>query len=385
MNILLLAPQPFFEIRGTPINVSRVAEALGSLGHTVNILTYHKGKDIKLNKVSITRIPNIPFINNIPVGPSLVKIPLDIIMFFKSFIMCINNRYDTIHAVEESAFFAVILSKVFRIPFIYDMDSSIPQQLAYTNFFKNGILLWFAEKLESWAINQSKSVITVCDSLTKLVKQKYPNKTIYQIEDIPIYDKLPNFTQNEINNIKNKYNISNEKIILYTGNFESYQGIELLLESFSLVKKKHNNTKLILVGGTQDQITAIKESANSFRISNDIIFTGIRPMEEIPLFLQICDILVSPRKAGSNTPLKIFTYLQSGKPIVATNMETHTQVLDKTTAILCEPTMYSFSNGIISLLDDPNLGNSLGQKGKDLIGEKYNFNIFKEKLNQAYQ
>ena len=46
MNVLLLAPQPFYRERGTPIAVRLLAETLCSLGHAVDLLVYHEGEDI---------------------------------------------------------------------------------------------------------------------------------------------------------------------------------------------------------------------------------------------------------------------------------------------------------------------------------------------------
>ena len=62
-------------------------------------------------------------------------------------------------------------------------------------------------------------------------------------------------------------------------------------------------------------------------------FTGIRPPSEVRTAVHLCDILVSPRTSGTNTPLKIYSYLRSGKPIVATNLYTHTQVLNEEVSV----------------------------------------------------
>ncbi len=67
------------------------------------------------------------------------------------------------------------------------------------------------------------------------------------------------------------------------------------------------------------------------------IFTGHQPARDIPAFVEAADILASPRIAGTNTPLKIYSYLRAGKPIVATDLLTHTQVLDRETALLVAP------------------------------------------------
>ena len=117
---MLLAPQPFFEIRGTPINISQLARALGRAGHQVDILTYPLGKNIKIANTTIYRLPKIPGIIHIPVGPSYIKIPLDILLFLKALIRGLTEKYDVIHAVEESAFFGVILKKILRSKFTGD-------------------------------------------------------------------------------------------------------------------------------------------------------------------------------------------------------------------------------------------------------------------------
>jgi glycosyltransferase involved in cell wall biosynthesis len=76
----------------------------------------------------------------------------------------------------------------------------------------------------------------------------------------------------------------------------------------------------------------------SLGIDGQVVFTGERPASEIPDLLAAADVLVSPRSRGTNTPLKIYQYLRSGRVIVATRLLTHTQVLDDGVAILTEAT-----------------------------------------------
>ena len=56
MNILLLAPQPFYQERGTPIAVRMLVETLCQAGNQVDLLTYHEGEDISLPGLKIYRI-----------------------------------------------------------------------------------------------------------------------------------------------------------------------------------------------------------------------------------------------------------------------------------------------------------------------------------------
>jgi len=73
LKILMITCLPFFSYRGTPIAVKSRLEALSELGHEVDVVAYHVGDDVEIPGIKIFRIVNIPFIKEVPVGPSLKK------------------------------------------------------------------------------------------------------------------------------------------------------------------------------------------------------------------------------------------------------------------------------------------------------------------------
>ena len=129
MKILVLAPHPFFQARGTPLAVRTVLEFLSARGHQVDVLTLHEGEDVTIADCRIHRIPRLPGIRNVRAGFSMKKVVCDGVMVVECLRMVRRTRYDLIHAVEESAFIAAIASAVSGIPYIYDMDSSLAEQL----------------------------------------------------------------------------------------------------------------------------------------------------------------------------------------------------------------------------------------------------------------
>lgn len=385
MKILLIAPEPFFEIRGTPLAILQLVRVLGKLEHRVDILTYHIGEDVKINNVVIYRITGLPSIRYVPIGPSYIKLALDFFLFFKAIRMCMENHYDVIHAVEESVFFGAVLKRIFHIPMIYDMDSSITEQLAQGKFFNNYFFLKIIHFLEKWAIKNSTLVLTVCSSLTEVVFSNFPQKKVFQLEDIPMNDEKQNVSQKEILALKKKLGLSGELIILYTGNFESYQGIDLFIRSIPRVVEAEPNIKIVLVGGEREHIETMEKLATRLEIKSFLIFTGKMPPNVISTYMSLADILVSPRTEGTNTPLKIFTYLKSGKPIVATNLSTHTQVLNEDISMLVDPTPEGITRGIISLLTDKESRLKMGRRGKDFVEENYSYARFVKKVREIYQ
>src|ERR1700731_49917 len=78
VHILMIAPEPFFEARGTPFSEYHRIRALLDLGHTVDLVTYPFGKDVKLAGLRIVRAARPPFMTGVKIGPSPGKLFLDL-------------------------------------------------------------------------------------------------------------------------------------------------------------------------------------------------------------------------------------------------------------------------------------------------------------------
>jgi glycosyltransferase involved in cell wall biosynthesis len=170
---------------------------------------------------------------------------------------------------------------------------------------------------------------------------------------------------------------------LYTGTFEHYQGLDLLFAAMSIVIRDVHGAKLLLAGGQPAQIEAAKVEALRAGLGDAAIFAGQRPSEEIPAYLDAATALVSPRSTGTNTPLKIYQYLRSGRPIVATRLLTHTQVLDDTTAILTDPTPAAYAGGIIAAIRDRVRAESVARHARELADTKYSYEAYLNRTRVA--
>ena len=78
MHILMIAPEPFFEPRGTPFSEYHRIRALLELGHTVDLVTYPFGEDVALPGLRVFRAMRPPLIRRVGIGPSFAKVPLDL-------------------------------------------------------------------------------------------------------------------------------------------------------------------------------------------------------------------------------------------------------------------------------------------------------------------
>lgn len=346
----------------------------------MEMLTYHEGDNVDISNVTIHRIQSIPGINNIKPGPSGKKIICDMIMFLKCLKILHNNHFDLVHAVEESVFIAMVMKWLFGIPFVYDMDSLLAQQV--TDKYKmlrpiRGLL----ESFENMAIRRSSGVLAVCKSLQKRACDCGTKRPVVCLEDVSLLD-IPHLEQG--NSLPESLG-SDGPVVMYVGNLEEYQGIDLLLESFQQLTHRAPTVQLVIIGGDQDSIEKYKDRSRQLQIQQRVSFLGQRPVSQLGFYLDQADILVSPRIYGQNTPMKIFSYLDSGKPLLATRLSMHTQVLDDQIALLAKPEQHSMTNGLMRLLEDPDFAGDLAIRAKERARQRYSYKMFRANLLKFYK
>jgi glycosyltransferase involved in cell wall biosynthesis len=342
MNILMLAPEPFFEPRGTPISVYFRIRALGQLGHTVSLVTYPLGKDVELPNLRIIRPANLFGFRRVRIGPSLAKIPLDGLLLGAAVGELVTGRYDLVFSHEEAAAVGVALSKIWRLPHVYDMHSSLPQQLRNFEFSRSPVLISLVQGMERAILRGSDAIIVICrDLLDQVQASGYGGKTVL-LENFLDFPADP-FSPADLAARRKELSPRSEKIVVYAGNFEPYQGITLLLRA---VQRCNEPAIFLLVGGTGRSLAEMKSLAAGLGISQRVVFVDKVPPSKVAFYIALADVLVSPRLSGTNTPLKIYSFLKTGKPLVATRLWTHTQVLDPGQAVLADPDPESFAAAI---------------------------------------
>jgi glycosyltransferase involved in cell wall biosynthesis len=382
VKILVLAPHPFFQARGTPLAVRTVLEFLSARGHTVDVLTLHEGEDVEIPNIRIFRIPRIPGIRNVRPGFSLKKVVCDAVMFASCMRMIRRTHYDLIHAVEESAFIAAAARAVSGVPYVYDMDSSLAEQMveAYPWLHATLPVLRYCESV---AVRRSLGVLTVCAALEDVALGHDPAKPVGRVEDSTLLRSVA-AGGNGRGPIPESV-LREGPVAMYVGNLERYQGIDLLLEGFRHTLRRLPSASLVIVGGREDDIRRYQDIAKGLGILPRVHFLGPRPVSVLPDLLRQADVLVSPRLKGLNTPMKIYSYLDSGTAVLATRLRTHTQVLDDRTAYLVDPAPEPLGAGLAELLGDEALRRRLATQAKEYVQEEFTPEAAHRKLGLFYE
>jgi glycosyltransferase involved in cell wall biosynthesis len=380
-GVLVVAPQPFYEDRGTPIAIRHVLEALSVSGQKVDLLTFPAGSGVSLPGMRIFRVGRWTGIKHIPIGFSFRKLLLDVLLCFALFRMLHRSDYWCVHAVEEMVFPALIIAKLRRIPVIYDMQSCLPDQLREHPVFGLGWVQRWLVRCERWAFRRA-SIVVGSAGLEPYVKRAEPATPIREW----VFPGQVNFASDEeVAARRTECGVpAKAPIILYSGNFARYQGVNYLVEAIPEVLKSVPSAVFVLVGADGQGIPADLREAIERVPAGALKILPRQPREALPSFIAMADILVSPRAGGDNLPLKVFDYIAAGKPIVATDYPIHRTILNEERAVLVEPDAHAMAQGLITLLQDETFARKLGAAAREHSEAFYGLSAFQRLVNEIY-
>jgi glycosyltransferase involved in cell wall biosynthesis len=219
----------------------------------------------------------------------------------------------------------------------------------------------------------------VCDDLAERARSYDADKPITVLRDVPFEENGPLFPTENLRDHGRP-----GPIVMYVGNLEQYQGIRLLLEGFARASSQFG-ASLVIIGGNDGDIARYRTLAAELGIDDRVRFLGRRPVAQLQGFLAQATVLVSPRIRGTNTPMKVYSYMAAGKAVLATDILSHTQVLDSSCALLVAPSPASLGEGIDLLLRDEALRQRLGQAASARARARYSLAAYRKTVIAEYQ
>lgn len=388
-RVLVVAPQPFFTPRGTPFSVYYRTLVTGEQGFDIDLLCYGQGHDVDLPGLRIIRIPDMPWLGPIRIGPSFAKLFLDVFIVLYSLWLLLRNRYAFVHAHEESVFFLRFLKPLFGFKLIYDMHSSLPEQLRNYKFTELRFVIGMFEWLEQTCLRAADAVITICPELARYAVARMPQPERHELIENSIFEDVRLSRTLSLQGVpdegaRDPVVPDNRRTVLYAGTFEAYQGLDILIPAFAIAKRSVPDAFLLMVGGTPAQVAAFAGLARRQGIGEgDIMFTGSVPHGAAKRMTKRANLLVSPRSSGTNTPLKIYEQLASGIPLVATRILSHTQVLDDEICFLADADADSFAAALTRALTDDQARHDVGVAARQRYETEYSRPVYEAKLRRV--
>ena len=316
MHILMIAPEPFFEPRGTPFSEYHRIRALAELGHTVDLVTYPFGRDVEMPGLRVFRAMRPPGFRGVRVGPSWAKVVLD-----GALALTAMRR-----ALQGATAPSIPTRKERRSAWSWrrcsapaSLRHALQPAAAAGRTSPSASLGRFAgcsATLERAAVRRSRVIIVICPYLADQVRAIDPDADVVLIENAPGSGDAP--TPGAGRAVRERYGLTSETpLVLYTGTFEVVPGARSLAGGHARVAAERPDARLLLVGGQPARSSGSRRRLRT-RVSHGDGSGRRAAGGGDSGFPDAADVLVSPRSRGTNTPLKIYQYLRAGRPIVAT-------------------------------------------------------------------
>jgi glycosyltransferase involved in cell wall biosynthesis len=395
----------FYQNSGPKTHFLAVVKALHKMGHKACFLTLQNGRQvIELNNTQ-------PEPENKDLGASghqlfkLVegsirfiqsKFNLPYLGLFDSFRFreaCLKHlsHCDVFHErYTPMSFGGIWAAQKLSIPLILEVHADIINvELPLQNKSLRGVQHHLAELITRQCFKQASKIVVVSEPVGKRL-QTYWQVSADKIITVPLGADVELFNPAiEHPGIRTEWGMADEPIVMFTGSFHPWHGVDNLVKAFSQVVLEVPRAKLVLVGDGQTRID-LEAQVREAGLADQVIFTGSVPYQKVPAILSIADVAVVPYPELPVelwfSPLKLFEYMAAAKAIVASKVGQIAEVLeDGYSGLLIEPgNVEALSETLIKLLKNEKLRLSLGENARK-EASKYSWQAHAEQLEKIYR
>lgn len=388
LRILMVTPTSFFMDYGGHVRILEETLALQRLGHQVTVVTYYKGNDVP--GLDIRRSAPLPWHTEYEVGSSRHKLAFDIYLLLKAWQVAWQIRPHLIHGhMHEGALIGGFLSRLFRIPLVFDFQGSLSGEMVDHGFLKaGGILHKVVRRLEKFICSLPQATLTSSLRSVRLLEDEFAvrPRTIYPLPDCVDSTRFDptRFSPAEKNALKQQLGIPPDRpIVAYLGLLADYQGTPHLLHAAAHLKNTGRPAHFLIMGFPH--VERYRELAQNLNIMDYVTFTGKVPYDNAPLFLSLGDVAVSAKMSKTEGSGKVLNYMALGQPVVAFDTPVHREFLADWGAYAPEGDVVAFAEAIAALLADPTRRAILGQQLRQRAAAVYSWHTASENIATLYQ
>lgn len=365
------------------------ALTLERLGHRVTICTYGSGRD--LPGVDIRRAWDLPFRKGVRVGSSRTKLYRDVLLSLKSMGAAIRQRPDIIHAhLHEGALVGLVLSRLLRIPLVFDYQGSLTSEMLDHNFIRRdsklfGYLRW----LESLLNHQASRIVTSTHRAADLLVSEF-GCSADRIDPLPDGVNpqrfIPRWQANPWMLAKLRSDLGipeGRKIVAYLGLLAEYQGTSHLLRAAAQVMARDRGVHFLLMGFPN--VEHYSRLAAELGVLPSTTFTGQLDYEKAPQYLALADVAVSPKLSDTEGNGKLLNYMAVGLPTVTFDTAVNRELLGDLGVYARVGDVAHLADRLISLLHDPIEADNRGRALRRHAEEHYSWDAMGRRLVEIYE
>jgi glycosyltransferase involved in cell wall biosynthesis len=173
------------------------------------------------------------------------------------------------------------------------------------------------------------------------------------------------------------------KVVIFVGVLTEYQGIDLLLEAIPHVVQKIQQVKFIIIGYPNEQI--YRDRARALGIEPWTHFTGKVSYEEVPRYLSLADVAVSPKVSMTEANLKLFNYMAMGLPTVVFDTPINREILGRVGIYAKFGDVNSLAEALIDVLTNQERSAQLAALSRQKATDEHSWSGVARRLTEIYK
>jgi glycosyltransferase involved in cell wall biosynthesis len=173
-----------------------------------------------------------------------------------------------------------------------------------------------------------------------------------------------------------------KSVIIFVGVLTEYQGVDLLVEAVPYVVQKVPESKFLIVGYPNEQ--RYRQKARDLGVESWVHFTGRIFYEDVPRYLSLADIAVSPKLSPTEANLKLFTYMAMGLPTVVFDNPINREILGDVGVYAEVVNAMALADALIRVLTDKEWAKQVGLLSRQKAADEYSLSLVGKRLGDIY-
>lgn len=348
LRVLVVAPTPYFADRGCHVRIYEEARALQARGVEICVATYPLGRT--MDGVPTKRTVRVPWYRKLEAGPSIHKVYIDALLLGTTLREIRRFRPHVVHAhLHEGAAIALVARGLTRVPFVFDIQGSLADELAaHGAGGRGGPTYRFARAVERFLYRRSDALVVNSHAAMQMLEREFGIPAA-RVTVAPDSVAARDASLSDAAQVRDRFGLGDGPVIAFLGLMTAYQGMDVLIDALPLVFEKRPDTTALLMGFPEE---AYRRRVESLGYASRVRFTGRVPYEDVTRMLSVATVAVSPKMTSSEGNGKLLDYMAAGLTTVAFDTPVNREILGDDGIFVGPQEPRALADGLIAALDE---------------------------------
>jgi len=376
VKVVVVAACPYPAPFGTQVLVRETCEGLSERGHDVHLVSYSLGSGRPFQPLyAIHRCSRLPGYGKMEPGPAFGKPLQDVFLLSKLMRVIRQVKPQVVHAHNyEGAAVGLAAGRVFRVPVVYHMHGLLSEELPYYSRL-GAAARPMARRIDRVLVEASR--VTLCSSeeerdlVVERLSPTRPPEVVFPSVDLERFSG------------EGRLGKRAQPVVFYSGNLDSYQGIDFLLGAFAKAAADLPGAKLRIASHSDG--SRVLGEASRRGIAGQVEFLRPRGFEaELDMLFEAA-VCVCPRTLRSGFPMKVLNYMAASKPVVLTRSAARGLAHLEQAWVADDGDEDSFAEGMLAFVKDRGLGEKVSRQARSLVERRHSRAVLVERLESVYE